>query len=326
MAKNFAILIVAYVRAEHILRYLPTFTEAGVSDIYLAVDAPKTSNLQKQQQNMLIDLVRQFEVSDINVWIWQRERNLGPAVSVYTAIDWFFQFEETGIILEDDLRLDLDFLNYASKCLKDFEKDSKVWLISGNQFFANELNSDKPLFSHYPLIWGWATWQEKWKEIRASIVEPEKQIGFTQVSARAAYWKIGRKRALSGKIDAWDIPLVSKMWEKDKLCVQPPRNLVSNVGADDHSTHTVAAVWPLMLKIEKLEITNEKYVYIDSSLVDELDGLLSKNFYKIRFRHCFLPLYSLLLDLITPNKYSANLKNRIDSVDIPKKRVAINAK
>jgi hypothetical protein len=326
MNKKFAVLIVAYLRAEHILRYLPFFIEAGVSDIYLAVDATKSTNLRDLQEAMLRELTSQFGLSDINVWIWRREQNLGPAVSVYTAVDWFFQFEEQGIIFEDDLSFNLDFLNFARKCLDNFETNNRVWLVSGNQFFENEIETDKLVFSHYPLIWGWATWREKWKEMRESIVYPVEGRGSVTLNARDSYWNLGRKRALSGKVDAWDIPLVSQMWVKDKLCIQPPKNLVSNVGADAHSTHTAAAKWPLMHKVEKLMISEDKYILDNSPVVHTLDDLLSTKFYKIRFRHRFLPIYAPLLDLLTPNKYKENLKSRIDNVEIPKRRVAIDAK
>jgi GR25 family glycosyltransferase involved in LPS biosynthesis len=325
MAENFAVLIVAYLRKEHIAGYLDTFIEAEVSDIYFAMDAAKTIDLRNEQQAMLRELTDRFRLSGIKVWIWQREKNLGPAVSVYTAVDWFFQFESEGIILEDDLAFNIDFLTFAQKCLKDFKTDNQVWLVSGNQFFENEIETDKPVFSHYPLIWGWATWEEKWKEIRGAIVEPEKRSGRVDLSARTSYWELGRKRSLSGKVDAWDIPLVSQMWNKDKLCIQPPKNLVSNVGADAHSTHTAAAKWPLMHKVENLLISEDKYILDNSPVVNTLDDLLSKKFYKIRFRHRFLPIYAPLLDLLTPNKYKENLKSRIDNVEIPKRRVAIDA-
>ncbi len=324
MSSSSAVLVVAYMRDEHILKYLPIFNSEGVKDLYIALDAPRDSELSLKQDAMLANLAQHFAKYDFNVWLWSREQNLGPAVSVYTAIDWFFQFEPEGIILEDDLHFDTDFLKFANKCLSDFQEEGQVWMISGNQFFENPNGNQNLRFSHYPLIWGWATWREKWLDIRSSIVTSDvKSLGCPR-SPRVSFWRIGRRRALTGKIDAWDIPLVSQMWQKDRLCVLPPKNLVSNVGADSHSTHTAKPEWPLMQPVKKIEITDQKYAPIFLAEVCQIDDLLSSKFYKIKFRHLFLPIYAPVVDFFTQRKFNEPLINRIKSVQIPKNRVSIH--
>lgn len=325
MSKATAVLIIAYMRDDYILNYLPILSEEGVRDIYIALDAPKVPALKQKQAEMIDNIRHHLAKYDFNVWLWSREKNLGLAVSVYTAIDWFFQFENKGVILEDDLIFDSGFLKFADKCLTDLEGEKRVWLVSGNQFFEFPDGDQNPRFSHYPLIWGWATWRERWIEIRGSITHSGKQPGFWLHSPRVAYWKVGRKRALSGKVDTWDIPLVSKMWERDKLCAQPSRNLVSNVGADVHSIHTASSEWPLMQPVEKVLIPDQNFQLENHSNVTQLDEWLSSQFYKIRLRHFFLPIYAPFVDLFTRNNFSETLEFRIKSVDIPKNRVTFGA-
>jgi len=320
MLNSPAVLVIAYMRDEHILKYLPIFKSEGVKDVYIALDVPRELALRKQQELMLANLTQHLSKYDFNVWLWQRKENLGPAVSVYTAIDWFFQFEEVGIILEDDLHFDTDFFKFAEKCLSDFQEESQIWLISGNQFFENPDSPESIRFSHYPLIWGWATWREKWREIRTSIIQEQKHSNGWLRSPRISYWSVGRKRALTGKVDAWDIPLVLPMWEKNRFCVLPPKNLVSNVGADSHSTHTASPDWPLMHQIEKISITDEKYTLANLSDARLSDDLLSSEFYRVKLRHYFLPIYAPIFDFFRPQKFSESLAIRIDSVDIPKNR------
>lgn len=320
MLNSPAVLVIAYMRDEHILKYLPIFKSEGVKDVYIALDAPREQALRKQQELMLINLIQHLSKYDFNVWLWHRKENLGPAVSVYTAIDWFFQFEAVGIILEDDLHFETDFFKFAKKCLSDLQEESQIWLISGNQFFENPDGHDSLRFSHYPLIWGWATWREKWSEIRTSITQEQNHSKGWLRSPRISYWSVGRRRALTGKVDAWDIPLVLPMWEKNKLCVLPPRNLVSNVGADSHSTHTASPEWPLMQQIEKIRITDEKYTLANLSDARLSDDLLNSEFYKVRLRHFFLPVYAPIIDFFRQEKFSESLVKRIDSVEIPKNR------
>jgi hypothetical protein len=317
-----AILIISYLRAEHILGYLPSLLKAGLTEVYLAIDGPKNLAEQREQDSMVDKVTSEFERQGINLWIWHRSKNQGAAVSVITAIDWFFSWEDKGIILEDDLLLSDSFVDFAAKCLIDFEEHPDIWLISGNQFFAKKEQEIRPVFTHYPLIWGWATWRNKWQEMRAAILF-ENGDGPRKIdSAQNAFWSAGRSRAQSGKIDAWDVPLVLFMLTHNKLCVLPPVNLVSNVGADAYSTHTTSPSWPLMQTVYTLEIQEEKFKHRTSAEIATEDGILTKDFYRIRPRHRLLFLYSPLLDLLTPKKFQNPLKTRVLEVALPTSRMS----
>ncbi len=326
MGEHNAALIIAYQRTEHISRFVPTLIESGTTDIYLALDGPSNSTIADLQKRLVKEIIAAAPYPKVNVWIWRRDQNLGAAVSVFTAIEWFFQFEEEGLILEDDLAFNSDFMSFAKKCLKDFRRNKSVWLISGNQFFENELEIDGPIFSHYPLIWGWATWRDRWLDIKAAILKPSPVRNRFQMDSRISFWETGRKRSHSGKVDAWDIPLVSPMWDKNRFCVLPPKNLVSNMGVDGYSTHTTRNVWPLMLRTENLEKRLEDYEVSAPELVQKVDHLLTTKFYKVRRRHALLPIYGPFKDFFTPNKFKLGLEARVAEVSIPKNRILLNGR
>lgn len=324
MNKQTAVLIIAYQRTEHILRFLPTLFACGAKNIYLAIDGPRTPEVSEIQNQLVHALTELAQLQEVNVWIWRREKNLGAAVSVVTAIDWFFQHEEQGLILEDDLVFNTNFVNFADKCLTDYKQNDDVWVISGNQFFELELNTDQPVFSHYPLIWGWATWKDRWKEIKIAMLESGHWASHINLNPRVSFWARGRIRSLAGKIDAWDIPLVLPMWTKNKYCVQPPTNLVSNVGADVYSTHTNQAVWPLMLGIKNLPMHDNQYEPCNPGVVRELDALLTNKFYAIRPHHGFLSIYGPIKDRLTKSRFRSTLSQRIENVSIPAERALLD--
>ncbi len=324
MVEHNAALIIAYQRTEYISRFVPTLIESGITEIYVALDGPSNSSIATLQKRLSEEIIVAASYPKVNVWIWRRDQNLGAAVSVFTAIEWFFQFEEEGLILEDDLAFDSGFITFAKKCLKDFRQNNNVWLISGNQFFGSELETDGPVLSHYPLIWGWATWRDRWLDISEAILEPSAIQNRFRLNPRISFWETGRNRSHNGKVDAWDIPLVSPMWNKDKFCVQPPKNLVSNMGVDGYSTHTTRPLWPLMLRTEHLEKSLEDYKASAPELSQQLDDLLTTKFYKVRWRHALLPIYGPLKDLLTPNKFKLGLQARVAKVSIPKKRTLLN--
>jgi hypothetical protein len=203
-----------------------------------------------------------------------------------------------GIVLEDDLRFGIDFCEFAKQALIQYENDPEVWMVSGTQHFPNYFGREQVSWSNYPMIWGWASWSDKWKIMREGLVA-QKKIGIKNLlDKKFLFWSIGANRALSGKVDTWDTPLAFEFQKSKKLCVLPPINLITNIGNDNVATHTFGKDNLLNLKIEKppshLKFTDEPN-YRD---LHQYNLLLEKNIFKIKFRHIFLPYYSLLFDFI----------------------------
>jgi len=310
------VLIVAYMRSEYILKYATVLREAKITNAYLAVDGCKEESQYDYQDKMVATIVQEFSDNGIKLRVWRRTQNLGAAVSVISAIDWFFRFESEGIILEDDLYFERDFVGFANKSLEEFKNQTDVWLISGNQFLANKEFTDQPIFTHYPLIWGWATWKNRWNEIRKSILAESAKSRQQLKRAEFFYWKVGKDRALSGKIDAWDISLVLPMRLGKKICVLPPVNLVSNLGADSLSTHTVSPSWPLMHPIQKYNVPKDRFSLDFTEILTGTDETLASDFFKIRKRHVFLPVYARWMDLSRPRKFKNTLASRLQEISV----------
>ena len=64
--------------------------------------------------------------------------NLGCRDGPIAAINWFFNSEKQGIILEDDCILTVDFL-YCDWALSAYRDVKNVWHINGNNFGAISL-------------------------------------------------------------------------------------------------------------------------------------------------------------------------------------------
>ena len=71
--------------------------------------------------------------------------NLGCARHCVNAITWFLSCVEMGIILEDDIDFNHDFLDYASVNLKRFKNDNSIYGISGSPYI-NIDNDNKNFF------------------------------------------------------------------------------------------------------------------------------------------------------------------------------------
>ena len=180
-------LIVAFDRDKEVYNTLEDAISAGLRRIYIAIDGPKNS-LQDEKQSKMRDEIRSIAFRrKVHVEIWQRERNLGLAGSVISAIKWYFKYETEGIILEDDLKLSPYFVEFASRALREFSSDEKVLVISGNQFFQDP-SSSSIRFTNYPLIWGWATNRKKWNVLEALVLNPKSHNLSLRNFRRDAFW------------------------------------------------------------------------------------------------------------------------------------------
>lgn len=174
------------------------------------------------------------------------EANLGCKRRVSSGIDWVFEQVEESIILEDDCVPDPTFFRFCQEMLERYRHDQRIGMISGDNFqFGRRRNDDSYYFSKYVHVWGWATWRDRWARsydvtmARWPRIRDEgwlaDMVGNTQ---EAAYWHKIFERVHRGEIDTWDYQWVFANWAEGRMSILPAMNMISNVGFDEHATHT----------------------------------------------------------------------------------------
>jgi hypothetical protein len=232
------VLILGYMRFDGILRCLEACEQAGIRKVYLALDGPKDSKSEIIQNEGLSKIYSFVDAHRISLCLRQRHSNAGLAVGVIEGVSWFFEQEEQGAILEDDLIISTDFFQFSMKAFEHFANDSSVALISGNNY---KLDSSPGSISalHYPLVWGWATKRKIWHEFIDSIHSPLRPIFNRNLSLKVnAFWWTAAMQSRSGLVDSWAMSFSNFVRMRDFICVQPPVNLVSNCGSDVFATHS----------------------------------------------------------------------------------------
>lgn len=313
-------LIIGFARFEGVARTLDVLAKSKVKLIYLALDGPRTPEQSLTQTRIIHHAEEVCTANRIVLHVWQREENLGVAASIMSAIDWFFSQVQSGVILEDDLIFDTNFLNFSSQALDYFKDDSKVWLISGNNYFSDGVVKSDNSWSTYPLIWGWATWNTRWHEIRNLIlsnVEPDNSK--LKVSVKN-YWKTGLRRSRVGKLDSWAAPLAAIQHSMFRYTVIPPTNLVANVGNDAAAVHTSIASWHMAQSVSS-GLINFTFTSHDRGGVSEINDLvLEKRVYEISSKNRYSLFLMWLLDEFRfPRKNRlSSLKSRLAAIELPK--------
>ena len=86
----------------------------------------------KKVQGLLVDVNWKCKVTKIF-----HKKHLPVSKSIPKAINFFFQNEAEGIILEDDCLPSKDFFHFCEKMLKKYKKNSKINSICGSRFIRN---------------------------------------------------------------------------------------------------------------------------------------------------------------------------------------------
>ncbi|MDP5047259.1 MAG: hypothetical protein NWQ39_02555 [Saprospiraceae bacterium] len=168
--------------------------------------------------------------------------NYGCGKAVSSAISWFFEHVDEGIILEDDCLPDLSFFSFCKENLAKHRDDRRIMHISGNNFHPlKRINEYSYYYSKYNHIWGWATWKKSWDSYKFNIDTGDisKQISSRKYPLGShRYWKSIFLQTSMGSIDTWDYQWTYAMWKEGGLAIIPKYNLISNIGFGANATHT----------------------------------------------------------------------------------------
>lgn len=214
--------------------------------LFISADGPRQNVIGEEDQCNKSRAIVQKINWDCQVKFLLHENNLGCKKAVSTAINWFFDHVDRGIILEDDCLPDESFFVFCTDLLEKFKDDLRVGHISGNNFLAEKLKTkDSYYFSNIPHVWGWATWRRAWKNYDVHMKRwPEvKNSGlfdtfFLKNIFQKLYWNRIFQLCYENKIDTWDFQWVFCCLLYKQLSINPNLNLVKNLGFDERATHT----------------------------------------------------------------------------------------
>jgi hypothetical protein len=238
------VLFLIFNRPETTQKVFDMIRAVAPDDLYVAADGPR-----KDHPEDILYCRQAREIStrvdwDCRVHTLFREENFGCGNGVSSAITWFFNHVQSGIILEDDCIPNSSFFEFCQSLLQYYKNDDRVMMISGTNFLVNQPTSGTSYyFSRYYPLWGWASWQrawqlydrnmKRWPEFRKSgqlieIFKDEDIVQHLEAMYQACYKK---------EIDTWDIQWSFSCLLQNGYSVIPHVNLVSNIGYNGvHST------------------------------------------------------------------------------------------
>ncbi len=245
MSADAPVLFLIFNRPDTTRQVFEAIRSAKPQRLYIAADGPRAhvpddTNKCQQCRDIVALVDWPCEVKTLF-----RENNMGCKKAVIQAIDWFFENEEYGIIIEDDCLPNQSFFPYCNELLERYANTPEVMMISGN----NILNQTPPdgasyYFSRIFHIWGWASWRRAWNLYDKNLSEFTRRYNnncLPEIDSDPNirnYWIKTWAETSTGIINTWDYQWVYSCIASNSYSIAPCQNLVSNIGFDDNSTNT----------------------------------------------------------------------------------------
>lgn len=236
------VVVFAFNRPEKLLKCLNKLSNcsgAACTDVYVVIDGPRNLG-DVDQVKSCSDVARRFKNRFARLDIQQRATNLGLARSILLGVSTRLEQYNKVIVLEDDLIVQGDFLQYMNEALNVFEFQRNIGSISAYGPFIGEHSSEVVYLNKRSSSWGWATWQDRWERVDWDItLDPYKNVS-TFINCLLSGQDLFRMmRAFNkGKISSWSVRFTYFHWIQGLYCVYPYNSRVHNIGFSTEGTNT----------------------------------------------------------------------------------------
>ena len=287
MKNEAPILIIGHSRPEKLKNLLTSLRSLRPSKILFAIDGPR--------EHVNGESVRVFEcqklVDEINwpasIETLFRKSNLGIRYAIPDAVSWAVSKYGKVIVLEDDVFVGPQFLDFANKMLDIYKKDNNLSHVNGYNLAPPGTISNSSVshrFSRYTSSYAWATWETSWSEYDDSM-EWAKNLSFRELReicgsySGAIVWRAHFNDALKENVDTWAYRWLASIWSKNKKCISPNSNLIVYDGFEE-GTHTRRRVRWDPLPITELSFSQSNRLEIKENIDIVADQWLGKNVFQ----------------------------------------------
>lgn len=199
------------------------------SKVFEAIRRIKPERLYISQDSQIQEVK---DVIDIDWYCYskyrQSEKPSGCKEGELKGINWFFEHEEMGIILEDDTVPDLSFFHFAEEMLNKYRNDKRVWQISGTNHLDEWIGNGSYFFSQNIHCWGWATWKDRWNQYT-------EDFDFNLIPKNQRWLKKYLKNI--DRYDTWDYQWLYTILSNNGVSIYPNVNMIENIGFDGSGFH-----------------------------------------------------------------------------------------
>ena len=228
---------------------LERILEMNPRKLYVIADGPRINRLD--QDTRLVEETRSLfdnVPNSVEVKTLFRARNMGLKKSVKEGLDWFFNQESMGIIIEDDCLPSHSFFYFMKENLLKYRDVPSVMHIGGNNYQLGIHRGEKYAdyyFSNTPHVWGWATWADAWSKYTDDPLKLKEFLEAGRLNDfgydrfyRYKHRQYFRQTMIENTLSSWAYIWHFSIWYHRGVSISPNVNLVKNIGFGEQATHT----------------------------------------------------------------------------------------
>ena len=238
------VLLVGFNRPDYLQKVFNQIKRYKPDRFYVAIDGPREYvQGEREKCRECQQIINQIDWDcDLNTMF--REKNVGCGFGVSGAASWAFEKEDSLIILEDDCVPVDSFFKFCEMMLEKYENDTRVWQVAGRSYHPNSkfFEHSDYIFSHYPHVWGWATWKRCWEQFDFNMKDLPEYLSLGGSLNTSGSKKLGVRENRKFKMvyddiksielyQTWDYQWGYLLAKNNGLSIVPKKNLVHNIGA-----------------------------------------------------------------------------------------------
>lgn len=240
------VLVTAFRRPQFLEKCLAAVAKAQPRRVYVSIDGPRPNVPDDLVSVDGCHRVAQRFARHVDTEIVVAESNGGTGLGLLRGIDWFFDNEEYGMVIEEDLLISPESLSLAKRLLVKYRRSPDVGSVTlFNAVRPQHLMSPHaPVrLSHLPSSWYWGTWRDKWRA-RLDVAPEGWDHGadicrfFPDASPRfskaIAY---GFGNLSQEDLSTWEGLWTLTNWQQGWYTAVTNRNYVVSLGFDNSATH-----------------------------------------------------------------------------------------
>ena len=165
-----------------------------------------------------------------------RDKNFGLSKNIISGINFVLKTNKKIIVLEDDLELSHNFLNYINSGLNIYKNTKTVASIHGWSFPINfHKNTPNYFFLRGADCWGWGTWKRAWEKFNSNgeelinIIQKNNLKKLFNLNNNYDYFKMLEDQ-IEKKNDSWAIRWHASTFLENMYTLYPKLSFVKNNG------------------------------------------------------------------------------------------------
>lgn len=240
-----AILVLGFNRPIHLRKLLQSLEKSLLIDqidIFINIDGPRNQKETKLVENS-VKVANNFKDRiNTKTYIIENKTNRGLSNSVIRSVSDIFDSYEGIIVLEDDLIISENGIDFFIKGLRNYVDSPLVGSICGYSPPKMTISEDT-YFINRADCWGWATWKDRWRKIEWDAGRLIDKIEGNNLKFEFDYFGSFPffqmlKDNYEKRIDSWAIRWQASMFLDELLTLYPRCSMVVNRGHDNSGSNS----------------------------------------------------------------------------------------